>query len=220
MQPKTPYSAPPDPGQPYSNQPSTPDYSFLNDQPNRARRLPSFGNTFSRKVLFILLVLLFIVIIFIIIKSILTPTEYNKSDYLIIVERQNEMLHIFSTDVTQTSTTQLSPADQNFFSTASLSLTTAQSNMLSFLADNGDKISSKQLATVFDPTIDQTLNNSIAANDFDSTFDNTMQQQLTSYQQELKTAYSSTKTNVGRNLLTNEYQEAVQLLTALKSPTS
>lgn len=224
MQPQAPYQGPPPPTNsqpPYGgNQAPAPDYSFLNEQPKKHSKLPSFANSFVGKIFLILFVALIIIIILIIVKSIVSPAPFNKADYEVLIERQNEMVHIVKTDVTNTAQTQLTQADQNFAATTDLALTTAQSKTVTFLKDYGEKINLMKLEGVYDSSIDQTLSNSITTNSFDSTFRSVMQQQLQSYQQELKTAYASSRSASGKSLILSEYKESKQLLTALNSSSS
>jgi hypothetical protein len=220
MQPEAPYTMPPNPGQLGGNQTPSPDYSFLNEQPKKPSLFPSFANSFLGKIVFIIILAFLIVIILIVIKNIVSPSQINKSSYLVLVERQTEMLHILNTDVTQTAITQLSQSDQNFSTTANLALTTAQAKTLTFLADYNDKITSKQLANIYNTAIDQNLTSAVTSNSFDSTFKSVMQQQLTNYVSELKTAYSGSRSVSGKSLIKSEYDEAQQLETALNSANS
>ncbi|MHB1864913.1 MAG: hypothetical protein ACYCPS_01970 [Candidatus Saccharimonadales bacterium] len=222
MQPNQPYMQP----QPTAPQPvmppqqPAPDYNFIYQQSQKKRRLPTLGNSLPVKIVFILLGLLVLVILFIIIKGIISPASFSHSDYYVVVERQYEMIHILTVDVTNTNISQLSNADQNFVATATLSLQTAAGKTLTFMSDNGYKVNLTQLAKAYNVSVDQQLSNSLQSNSFDSEFQSQFRTQLTYYQQELSAAYSSTKISSGRDLLASEYQEAKLLLTALSSANS
>ena len=224
MQPQAPYTGPsisPDPGQSFNNNPApAPDYSFLDQQPKKSKRLPSFGGSFLGKIVLILIFATVAVIILIIVKSIVSPPPFNKAAYTVVIDRQNEMLHILNTDVTNAAQAQMTPIDNNFAATANLALSTAQVKTVSYLTAYKVKTDPKKLAVVFDPTIDKDLTGSLASNSFDGTFKAEMQQQLTSYQKEIKTAYLSSRAANGKSLLLSEYKEAGQLLTALNSTSS
>lgn len=226
MQPNQPYNAP-------SKQPSysssdvsasdqniQPNYDFLNEKPLKARRLPSFGQSRASRIMLVSLGLLVLVIVFIFIKNLIIPASFNKSAFNLVVERQQIILHILSTDVTTSNSLSLTLADQNFAQTALLSLQAAQNQTLTFLTDNGYKISPQQLALDYNSSVDLQLKNALAANDFDSVFKADMQSQLNYYLQDLRSAYDTTRSIVGRQILDKQYNEAKLLMTGLNSPTS
>lgn len=220
MPPNTPYISPSPPNQmPPSTQLNgpPPDYGFLNEQPKKSFKIPFVGNSLIGRIVFALVVLLLLIIIIIIIKGIFTTAPFNKNDYLLIAERQGEILHILSTDISQTTIGQLSVRDQNFVATAGLSLTTAQSKTLVFLYDYKDTVSPNILANAYIPAIDNELKNSLSINNFDNTFNTIMKSQLDSYINELKVAYNSTNVSNGKSLLKSEYVEAKLLLTSLNT---
>ncbi len=221
MQPNEPYVSPPAPGpsqpQPSMSQPK-PDYSFLDQQPKKSRNIPFVGNTFLGKLVIILVCFVLIVILIVIAKDLFSSKPFSKSDYLLVAERQQEMLHILSVDVTNTNATQLSPADQNFVSTANLALQTAQLKTLQLMTAYKDKVNTANLAKVYSASIDSQFTSALSTNSFDTYFKSTMNQQLTSYLQDLKAAYASTTVANARPLLRAEYTEAKLLYSALNTP--
>ncbi len=223
MQPEQPYVSP-GPAQPptptSSPENPQPNYDFLYSQPKRSLKLPLVGNSLAGKILVGLVCLLLIVVLFIIIKGIVSPSSFNQSDYYVLVERQNEILHILTIDVTQQNVGLLSPADQNIAATSKLSIQTALTKTLIFLNDYGDKVNTSKLATVYSNSIDQTLTSSLSTNSFDSTFNSLMKSQLNYYEQDLKTAYATTTISSGKALLRAEYSEAKLLYSGLSSPSS
>lgn len=206
----------PIPVPPSSNQPQ-PDYGFLADQPKKKFSLPININTFKGKLLVIGVVTIILLIIIFIIRSIVSTIPFSTSDYLAVVERQQQILHIVSVDVTSQTSGQLSTANQDFTSTTQLVIQTAQYKTMTYLYDYKYKPSSSIISNYYSRTIDQELSNSLSTNSFDSTFKSVMKNQLNEYAQELTTAYNSTSVNSGRTLLKSEYSQAKLLLKQIDS---
>lgn len=222
-QPSPPPSAPlPQPPMPDTTQRTQPDYSFLTQQPHKTSRLkiPFIGNTLIGRAVVLVVVLVLVVIMLIIIKNLVTSPPFSKTDYLALVERQQEILHILSTDVTPTNLALLSISDQNFTYTTKLSLESAQDQTLVLMKDYGDKINVNKLSTIYSADVDDEFTDSLSTNTFDSVFKSEMQLQLEDYMQELKAAYATTTVSPCKSSLRSYYSDAKLLLAALNSPTS
>ena len=97
-----------------------------------------------------------------------------------------------------------------------LSLLSDNQALVTYLANNGQKVDGKILGLKKDARTDTQLNQATAASNFDPVFMDVLQKQLTTYQRNLKTAYASTAGPKGKTLLNNEYKAAALLLTQTK----
>ena len=161
-----------------------------------------------------------LIIFYLILKALLANPVINNSDYLLVTKRQQEMIHITTVDINSKNVGTLSPAEQNFIATASLALGSAQSNTLTFMAENGYKINQSSLAKIYSISVDKDLQDAITTNTVPSEFQTVMQAQLNYYLTDLKTAYSTTKVASGKSLLQSEYQTGQLLIKSLNSQTS
>jgi len=161
-----------------------------------------------------------LIILYLIIKALLANPVINNSDYLVVTERQQEMIHILTVDITSSNVGILTPAEQNFVATASLTLGNAQTNTLNFMAKNGDKVNQSSLSNVYSTAVDSDLQNSINTNTLQVEFQTVMQTQLNNYLTNLNAAYSSTKVASGKSLLQSEYKTGQLLIKSLNSQTS
>lgn len=197
-----------------------PDFSFLNQPSKRRLKLPLGSGSLRSRIIIGIIGFILVVIIIVILSSLFSTSPFSKSDYLTVLERQQEMYHILTTDITSANSNQLSSGDQDFASTAQLTLSTALSRTLSYTSSYGYKISSTKLANVYSRSIDSGFSSALESNNLGSYFHATMESQLSSYEQELSSAYNSTNNNSGRYLLKAEYSEAQLLTKALVSPAS
>jgi len=216
MQPDQPYSPPTMP----TTSSQDPNYDFLNQGSKSTSRLPFANNSKKTRIIVVIIFVVLLFILFSVVKSFLSSSPISKTDYTAIVDRQQEMLHILSVDVTQVTFTQLSPPDQNFSATALATLATDQQKTVGYMNDFKIKINGVKLAKLYDSSIDQNFKSALATNTFDTVFKSEMSNQLASYQQELSTAYKATTLTGGRKLLKIEDGEAKLLVTALNSTTS
>ncbi len=164
--------------------------------------------------------LVLLIIFYLIFKALLANPVINNSDYLLVTERQQEMIHITTVDINSDNVGKLSPAEQNFRVTASLALGSSQSNTLNFMAKNGYKINQSSLAKVYSTSVDKDLQDAITTDTLPNEFQTAMQAQLDDYLTELKTAYDTTKVASGRSLLQSEYKTGQLLIKSLNSQTS
>ncbi len=139
-----------------------------------------------------------------------------------VAQEQQAMIHILTngagTDNQQQAT--LSDSNKKFASTAKLSLTSAQQQLITYMDTNGKKVSTKALDLKIDPAIDKQLTTAATNSTYDSTFKQVMQTELTNYEKALQAAYQQTSGPKGRKLLTEEYNGAQLLLIQLKAPAS
>jgi hypothetical protein len=206
MQPQQPYTPPPipAPGQPQ------PDYGFITNAgppPKKLSLLPSGSSTMQRALIALggLVILVIIIVIFV---SILTGGKNINASLTSLAARQNELVRIATLGTQQAS----SQDAKNFAISAQLSLGSDQQQLISYIASQGHKVGTKELAADQDTKTDSQLNTAAAASTFDTTFSTIMQNELTSYTQELKTTFAKATKQNAKVLLNQEYQNAQLLL--------
>ncbi|HVV25515.1 MAG TPA: hypothetical protein VHC21_00575 [Candidatus Saccharimonadales bacterium] len=221
MQPNNPYQPPAPAPPPISPAPQPSGYDFITNPSAPPRRgpnlLPSNASTPMRLVVVVggLLVLL---ILFLILKGLLSGGG-NTEALINVAQDQQQIIHL-TTNATSNSQVGLSTTNENFAVTAQASLTSAQQQLITYLATNGHKVKTKTLSLKISSSLDQELQTAATNSTYDSTFKQTMQNQLSSYQQALRTAYAQTKGPKGRQLLSDQFNAAQLLLQQLNTPAS
>lgn len=162
--------------------------------------------------------LIVMLVLFLIIKGLLSGGG-NTQALINVAQDQQEIIHL-TTNATSNSQVGLSTTNENFAVTAQASLTSAQQQLVTYLANNGHKVKDKTLNLKINTTLDQDLTTAATNSTYDSTFKQTMQNQLNNYQQALRTAYQQTKGPKGRKLLNDQYNASVLLLQQLNTPAS
>ena len=163
--------------------------------------------------------LIILFIIFNIVKGVVTRGP-DLSAFITIAQDQQAIIHIVSTTSRQTLTPQqkLSTANQNFASTAELSIGTAEGEILKYLANNNTKYKPAVLTLKTKASVDKQLVASVEASTYDQTFKEVSKDALTAYSNDLKQLYPKTKGKIGRGLLQNDYNQAQLLLLQLDAP--
>lgn len=212
MPPNAPYQPVP-PTQPH-------EYEFITNpgQPPRRRfnLLPS-GAGLPLRIAIVGGALLVLLILFVIIKGLVSGG--GNTDALVNVARQQQQI-IHLVDNTDQQQTPLSAANQNFAVTAQATLTSAQSQLVTYLANNGHKVKPKTLELTVSATLDEQLKTAAGNSTYNATFKEIMQNQLQDYQQALRTAYAQTSGPKGRKLLSDQFNGSKLLLQQLNQPSS
>lgn len=186
------------------------DYSFITNPQSHKSPMLNFKNmsTLSRLIAIIVLVII-IWILIAIISGILSKPIFNQSDFISTLQKQQELIHIFTTD---TSTTQeqasLSTINQNLVYSAALVFASDQLKTLNYLKSNGTVINPSSLNVGIIPSYDTELNNALQTNEFNQIFDQVVKTELNQYTSILKQTYSTTNGPKGRALLESEYHNA------------
>ena len=205
-----------------SDGPVAPDYGFITEPskpPRKPLSLPSLGGNSSLPVRIAVVLggLLTLIIIFAIAKSLFSGGG-NTQALTAVAQQQQSMIHILSSSSSNSST--LSENDQNFAATANVTLTSAQHELVHYMAANGKKVKAKTLKLKISPSVDKQLTTAASDNTYDSTFKQVMQGQINTYEKTLRAAYQQTTGPKGRALLKDQFQGAQLLLTQLNSPDS
>lgn len=202
------------------NQDSTPDFSFMNQQPKSKLNLPISTNSRVGRIVIVVAGFILLIILYVILKAVLADPAFNKTDYLNVVERQQEMIHILTVDITSSNAVNLTLGEQNFVETASLTLASTQTNTLNFMANNGYKINPSSLSNIYSTSVDSAVQSSEATNSLPNEFQTIMQVQLDNYLTDLKAAYNNTRVTNGKILLNSEYSNGELLIKSLSSQSS
>lgn len=211
MQPNTPYSPAP-PSQPH-------EYEFITNPgqpPRRPINLLPGGTSLPLRIAIVGGGIFALLIIFLIIKGLLSGGG-NTEALTTVAQDQQQMIHL-ATNATQQSG--LSTTNENFATTAQVTLTSAQAQLVTYLKTNGQKVGLKTLNLKISSNLDTELTTAASNSTYDSTFRRTMQSQLSDYQQALRTAYQQTKGPKGRKLLSDQFKGAQLLQQQLNAPAS
>lgn len=153
-----------------------------------------------------LAILLIIVILF---ASLLGGNGNNATPLITVAQEQTELARVASLGAQKAS----GQSTQNLANNVSLSLISANAQLLNYMAINHHKLSPKILSLKHSSQTDHSLEAALADSTFDSTFTDIIQADLNSYIQSLKAAYKANPGPKGRQLLSNQYNGAQLLLT-------
>ena len=201
-------------------QPESPlhDYEFIVNPSTAPRRslfsLPGQSST-PLRLLTVLGGIFVLVIILVIIKNIIGGGP-DLSAFVPVVQDQQELIHLSTNAALQPG---LTTADQDFAITAELTLTSSQTQLLTYLKNNHSNVNTKTLGLKVSTSLDAQLTTAATDSTYDSTLQQIMQSQLTGYQQDIKQAYTTAGSN-GRRLLNSDFQQAQLLVKQLTVPTN
>lgn len=194
------------------------DYGFIVDPPKTGRSLPGIpltgGSALKRGLVFGGGIVLLIIIVVIFASLLKSPNKFTALTP--VAQYQTELVRIASGGENSVSAQPL----QNLAYNVSLSLTSDNQQLLTYLGKNGEKLDSKTLALKHSASTDTSLANAKANSTYDSTFAKIIQDDLAGYMQSLKAAYASNPGPNGRKLLNQEYLNAELLLTQSQQPQS
>lgn len=220
LPPQTPAATPPtEPAQPAEP------YDFImhpaTEQVSNKHALPSLpglsgASSLLKRAIFGAVGLIALLIIFSIVKGLLSGTS-NLTYFVSVAQDQQEIIHLTNTQGNTTLQQNLTTASQNFAATANASLTSSQADILTYLANNKYKKANKQLGLKVSSQLDTQLTNAVANGTYDSTFQQILKAQLTTYLTDLNTAYQKTPGKKGRALLNNDYIQGKLLLSQLSA---
>lgn len=183
-------------------------YDFFMDPPPPPKRslLPGGGSLLSR-VAVIGVGLILLIIAFSVVKGFLTPKS-NLDSIISVAQDQQALVHLSQTAIEQPTNGLSKTANKNYALTAQASLTSARNEVITYLATNKKKVSSKAIVLKVKLSDDQTLKSSADSGTFDQTFKELAQTKLNIYMKDLEAAYKLTKGPKGRELLSKEFTGA------------
>lgn len=200
--------------QPQSSGPHHPDYEFIMNPEQQPKQpfLPG-SNSVPTRFLVVGGLLIVLMVAFVVVKGLLAGKS-NLPGFVTVAQDQQSLIHI-----TQQASQQpdLSTDNKNFAATAQLSLNSAQSNLLTYLKQNHQKVSAKQLNLRISANTDNQLQNAAAGSTYNQTFKEVMSTQLHGYVNALQSTYQQITGPKGKALLNSDYTQAKLLLTQLES---
>lgn len=188
-------------------------YDFIINpaKPSKKKLIPN--NSLLSRVLIILVGLTILVFAIIIVKGILSPPPFQFQAMLTVAQDQQEITHILTNTASNGAALQsLSSRTQNYIATAQLVVPDEQTSLITYLSNNGYKLSATQLNQTISNTIDSQITASISNGDYDQTLITIMQQQLKKYIYDISVDYKQTKGPIGRSLLLKDYNGAKLML--------
>lgn len=147
--------------------------------------------------------------------ALLSASSKSSPAIVTTLQDQHELARLSGQGATQANSQSL----KNFADTTQITLTSAQSQLQGYLAQQGVKVTDKQITLGGNPQTDQALAAAQAAGIYDSSFKNIMQTQLQAYQAALKQAFDGASTTGSRQLLQGQYNGAQLLLQQLSAAT-
>jgi hypothetical protein len=215
MQPNAPYSPPSAP----APTPQPHEYEFITNPGEPSKRgfnpLPG-GTSLPIRIAIVGGGLLVLLVLFIVIKGLLSGGG-NTEALTTVAQDQQQIIHLLTTADEQEGAN-LSASNQAFAATAAASLTSAQDQLVTYLADNGHKVGDKTLGLKVSATLDEQLKTAATNSTYNDTFKETMQTQLKDYQQALREAYKQTTGPKGKKLLGDQFKGSELLLQQLNEP--
>jgi hypothetical protein len=215
--PSAPYSPAPNqyPDRPIAERPS---YEFIMNSDQSKKTLIASGSMVTR-VLVLAVGLIVLIVLFIVFKGLLGGDKpLNIPDMVSVVQDQSEILNLITTTTnSSTNVALLTTNDQDFLATGNLSIKDEQGMLLAYLKTTGNTVGPETLLLKENPKITTELTASIVANDYQQTFTQVTEAELTTYKHDLNVDYTNTKTLQGRTLLKADYDGAQLLIDELNS---
>jgi hypothetical protein len=195
-------------------------YAFITDPQNIASSAPNplslKGKSMRKRIAIVGGGLVVLLIVLNILKGLLAGS-FPLQPFVAVVQDQQELMHLTSTSAqAQPGQSTLPPAYLNFITTTQLSVTSSQSQLLTYLVDNKQKVNPKEFDLKVSTSIDAQLANAVTSNTYASTFQQIMNSQLVTYASDLNQAYKQSSGVKGHALLRSDYKQAVLLIKQLK----
>ena len=211
-------SRPPTEPEPVGDQPPAtfnPDqaYDFINEplQDQNSRSILPSNSSLPMRIAIFGGGLVILLIAFVVIKGFLGGGGSSVA-LTTVAQDQEAIIHL--TDNAQQQT-DLSDANKNFSATASLSLSSSQSDLITYMTKNGTKVKSKELGIKISKTTDAQLVSAASAATYNETYKSVMHTKISSYMNDLKLAFQETSGPNGQALLNSQYEQAKLLLIQL-----
>ena len=195
-------------------QPQTNDYEFIlntDHKPKKKSVIPS-GNSKQSRILIVIGGLSLLLIIGLVVMSFINSAgNATKTELVKVAKQQTELVRVSEIGVKRAK----GGTARNLAVTTSLSLRSDQAALSSSLAGVGIAVDAKELAAGINQETDATLTAAEQSNKFDEVFIQTLQAELTDYQQTLKSAYDKATNKKLKATLSEQFEHA-ELLISIK----
>jgi cytoskeletal protein RodZ len=182
-------------------------YDFIMNQ-GQPKNTPSFKGG-KKPLLLIVGGLLIVLILVVVVFSFFSKNNESSKPFLAVAQEQQELVRVADLQYGAVS----SQSTKNFVISTKSTMLTDNSLLMRYLAQNGAKISDKQLALGTHSTTDTALANAIATSTLDATLTKELQTELTTYKASLRQAYAATTGKNARALL-EQFDKNADLLLA------
>jgi hypothetical protein len=202
-----------DPYQQYQNPaPQGNSYDFImNPGQKPKKRFSIGGGNFVMTIALIVGGALLFMIILVMILNAFGSKKVSTGDLVTMTQVQNELIRI-SDQGARTGTQQVT---KNLATTIQFTIQTQQKKTLDFLAKNGKEVGEKELKLKQNASTDQQLTSAKTTSTFDLVFSQIMQNELTTYANDLKQLYSRSPTKTERDLMSGYYEETQLLISQI-----
>jgi hypothetical protein len=204
--------------QPAPAAPGQQPYDFIMnpEKPSRPHLSLPGGSSKPVRAAFIAGSLIIVLILLSVVRGIFSDKP-DLTSFISVTQDQQELIHLADNAGKERD---LSLTNQNFVATAQPSLSSSQSEILTYLAANNLKMNSKTLNLKVNAQTDTRLTTAAAATTYNQTFQEIVKTQLEVYLKDLDQAYKQTTGPKGRQLLKSDYRQAQLLLKQLDTPAS
>ena len=134
--------------------------------------------------------------------------SFDLQPFLVVLHDQQELIHLTSEG--QSGQSALPATYQNFLATTQVTVTSAQSQLITYLTKNQQKISSRDLT--YSSAIDAQLTSSQASATYTATWQQIMTTQLNDYKAALRQTYNQTSGKKGRAQMKSDYTQLALLI--------
>jgi len=184
-------------------------YGFILDNKKPKKKNLLAGGSLKKRIMIVTgggLILMIAVILF----ASLLGGGGNLDSMIGLAQEQNELIRVADIGVIKGR----GSTARNLAQTATGSLNTTQAQTLEYLKKQGTKLDIKALSLKKNSTTDQQLNAAALNNTFDDAFIKIMQEELKTYQTNVKKAYDSTSSKTQKSILADSYNGVNVLLSA------
>lgn len=195
------------------SQPPNNPYDFIVNPVKPPKKSALAGTSFGLKIALLGGCAVFIIIVLAILFSSVFKNEGNVPFLTAVAQDQSEIIRV----TTKANTQAVSSGAKGLSESVSLSVGTDQQALIAFLNKSGVKLSNKVLGLGLKASTDQSLAAATQASNYDETFENIMQNYLTDYANDLKSAFGNTQNATEKSLLSDQYQNSQLLLQQLQA---
>jgi hypothetical protein len=201
-----------DPYQQYQGSSSGSPYEFIMSPNQKPKKRFGFGNgNFAFTIGLIVSGALLFMIIITIVLNMFGGSKVGTADLVTVTQAQNEISRIADQGA-RTGTQQVT---KNLAITIQYTMDTQQKNILNFLAENGTTIDPKDLKLKQNASTDQQLTSAKTTSTFDLVFSQIMQNELTTYANDLKQLHARASSTTEKDMMSSYYEQTQLLISQI-----
>jgi hypothetical protein len=210
--------------QPQATGPPQEPYAFITN-PEQLAPPPTLLSSLNGKSLKTRIIILgggfiVLVIVYSILKGLLAGS-FDLQPYLAVTQDQQELIYLTAgPSKFQPNQADLPAGYQNFITTTQITLSSNQTQLLTYLAESKQKIKPQELYLRVSASVNNELASSVASNTYQATFQQVMTSELNIYTADLRAAYGKASSIQSHVLLSSDYKQALLLTKQLNSASS